>query len=63
MIIDLNVVSLSKEWPNFSVGGAERAVNDFFFFRILTQKGSSLTIPHWPRFVILSASKGVAVAA
>ena len=62
MIIDLHVVSLSKEWPNFSLGGAERAVNDFFF-RILTQKGSSLTLPQWPRFVILSASKAVAVAA
>ena len=54
MIIDLHVVSLSKEWAEFSLGGAEKAVN-YFFFRIVTQKGSSVTVPRWPRFVILSA--------
>lgn len=39
VIFDLHVVSLSREWIDFSLGEAEMAVN-YFFFRIDTQKGS-----------------------
>ena len=48
MISDLCAVSLSKEWTDFSLGGAERAVY-YFFFRISTQKGVPTHPPcfHW----------------
>lgn len=36
---DLQVVSLSREWVEFSLGEAEAAVH-YFFFRIDTLKGS-----------------------
>lgn len=39
VIFDLQVISLSKEWVDFSLGEAEMAVH-YFFFRIDTQKGS-----------------------
>lgn len=38
-IFDLHVVSLSREWMDFSLGEAEMAVY-YFFFKIDTQKGS-----------------------